>query len=180
MKTSQTLQHAYVILLHALLLGISLLALPMIAHGDGGRVQLQQKADSLLITVFAAPAPLRAGPVDISVLIQNCENDQPVLNAQVQIILRSENGMTARAEATRAEAKNKLLYATLVNLRESGRWQIEVAVKQEAKETRVAGTLVVAPALPFLLGYWRWLALPPFAIALFVLNQRLKSRMSAR
>ena len=141
---------------------------------------MQQKADSLLITVFAAPAPLRAGPVDISVLIQNFENDQPVLNAQVQIVLRSESGMTVKAVATRAEAKNKLLYATLVNLAESGRWQIEVAVKQEAKDSKVIGSLVVAPALPFILGYWRWLALPPFAIALFVLNQRLKRRMRAR
>lgn len=140
-------------------------------------MQLQQKTNSLLITVFAAPAPLRAGPVDVSVLIQNIENDQPVLDAQVQIILRSESGVTVRAIATRAEAKNKLLYATLVNLAESGRWLIDVEVKQGTGDSKVAGSLVVAQALPFLLGYWRWLALPPIAIAVFVLNQRLKSRM---
>lgn len=161
-------------------MGISLLALPMIVQGDGGRVQLQQKADSFLITVFAAPAQLRAGQVDLSVLIQNFENDQPVLDAQVQIILRSESGMTARAEATRADAKNKLLYATLVNLPESGRWQIEVEVKHGATKSKVAGFLLVAPAWPLFLSHWRLLALPPFAIALFILNQRLRSQMSAR
>lgn len=166
--------------MRALLLGISLIALPTISRADGGRVQLQQKADSLLITVFAAPAQLRAGLVDVSVLIQNFENDQPVLDAQVQVILRSQSGMTVRGEATRAEAKNKLLYSTLVNLPESGQWQIEVEVKQGAKDSKVAGSLVVAPALPFFLGYWRWLALPPFAIVLFILNQRLKNRMRAR
>jgi hypothetical protein len=174
------LQHASSIVSRSLLLSILLLALPIIVHGDGGRVQLQQKADSFLITVFAAPAPLRAGQVDISVLIQNFENDQPVLDAQVQIILRGESGMTVRAEATRAEAKNKLLYATMLNLPESGQWQIEVEVKRGAKNSKVAGFLVVSPAWPLFLSHWRLLVLPPFAIALFILNQRLRSQMSAR
>jgi hypothetical protein len=173
-------QNASSVVQRALLLGISLLALPMIVHGDGGRVQLQQKADSFLITVFATPAPLRAGLVEVSVLIQSVENDQPVLDAQVQISLRSESGMTARADARRADAKNKLLYATLVNLPESGQWQIEVEVKHGGTISKVAGFLVVAPAWPLFLSYWRWLVLPPFAIALFILNQRLRSQMSAR
>ena len=53
-----------------------LLATCLILHpasflwADGGTVRLSEEQGRYRITVFTAPAPLRAGPVDVSVLVQ--------------------------------------------------------------------------------------------------------------
>ena len=41
------------------------------AHADGGQVRLTQRHGDMQITVFTSPSPLRAGPVDVSVCIQD-------------------------------------------------------------------------------------------------------------
>jgi Cytochrome c oxidase caa3 assembly factor (Caa3_CtaG) len=51
-----------------LLLVVALVAQVVTTHVHGGRVQLHQAADPFVVTVFTAPTPLHAGPVDISVL----------------------------------------------------------------------------------------------------------------
>jgi len=53
----------------SLLLAAALLVLSSQAHADGGLVELHQVVRQFAITVFTAPVPLRAGPVDISVLV---------------------------------------------------------------------------------------------------------------
>ncbi|HEV3259998.1 MAG TPA: hypothetical protein VG013_24230, partial [Gemmataceae bacterium] len=51
---------------------VSLLSLlPSMAMADGGAIRLSEQKGDYQITVFTAPTPLRAGPVDVSVLIQN-------------------------------------------------------------------------------------------------------------
>ena len=42
-------------------------------HADGGAILARQTINGLGLTVFASPAPLRAGPVDVSVLVQEGE-----------------------------------------------------------------------------------------------------------
>src|SRR6202162_1498789 len=95
------------------------------ALADGGTVQLRKEAGPFMITVFSAPAPLSAGPVDISLLLQNRNGLEPVLDARVSLILRSEaSGAEIQARPTRERAQNKLLYAAPVTLAESGKWQL--------------------------------------------------------
>ena len=47
------------------------------ARGDGGTVRLSRCEGGLRITVFTAPTPFRAGPVDISVLVQDAVTGEP-------------------------------------------------------------------------------------------------------
>src|SRR2546425_1814223 len=87
------------------------------AFADGGTVQLRKEAGPLVITVFSSPAPLSAGPVDISLLLQNRTGLEPVLDATVSLVLRADtSGTEIRARPTREQAQNKLLYAAPVTL----------------------------------------------------------------
>ena len=146
------------------------------AHGDGGAVQFEKSAGPFLITVFATPTPLRAGPVDISLMIQSRDNQQPVLDCQTMVQLRKEGVTSIRSEATHEAAQNKLLYAAQVKVPESGRWELEVAIKRVDVSISVDGEISVAPSAPIFLVYWRSLALPPLFISLFAVNQWLKRR----
>ena len=160
----------------ALVIG-ALLASAVTTLADGGVVQLQQPAGPFIVTVFAAPSPLRAGTrADISVMVQDQKDGQPVLDGKVFVRLYGENGLTISAPAIHENAQNKLLYAAPVNFPEAGQWKLEVTIKSGENAASVFGEMRVVSSRPYLLSYWRSLALPPVIILLFAINQWLKRR----
>ena len=158
-----------------LLLVTALLAFSSRGQADGGFVELHQEVGPFVVTVFSAPGPLRAGPVDISVLVQDRSN-RPVLDGEIFVRLSRGNGMTLVERATREVAQNKLLYSALINLPEAGQWELEVTIKQGKETASITGQVSAAAPTPFLLSYWRSLSLPPIVIAVFALNQWLRRR----
>jgi hypothetical protein len=175
-NTEMTIRYGIILLL-CFLLTLTLLLIPVReARGDGGVIQMTKTTDIFVITVYTASSPLRAGPADISVLIQTRENSEPVLNAQVLIRLHKENGVMITAQATPASAQNKLLYAATMNIPEAGQWEMEVIIRQGDKTVSIAETIVVAPSRSVLHSHWQNLALPPLVVFLFVLTQWLKRR----
>jgi hypothetical protein len=144
------------------------------ALADGGTVQLRTEAGAFVITVFTSPAPLTAGPVDISLLVQNRDGLQPVLDANVSLMLRAQaSGTEIQAKASRQKAQNKLLFAAPVTLAESGKWQIAVTILRNGERTAATGTIDVAPPREMVDSYWGYVALPPFLIVVFVVRERL-------
>lgn len=152
----------------------------LLAHADGGVVQFEKSAGPFVVTVFTTPSPLRAGRVDISLMIQSRENEQPVLDCQAFIQLRKEGAVSIRCEATHEAAQNKLLYAAPIKISEPGLWELEVTIKHDGNSTAVGGEITVASPAPVMLAYWRSLLLPPLIISLFGLNQWLKRRGAER
>jgi len=148
------------------------------ALADGGILQIQRSSGPFVITVFTAASPLRAGPSDISIMIQDSNNYRPVLDAEVTVSLCREGGEAIKAVARREQSKNKLLYAALLSLPDEGRWMIEVTVVRNSQETMISGPIIVAPQQSFLFACWWTLALPPIAIGLFVINQWRKTENS--
>jgi hypothetical protein len=146
------------------------------AQAHGAVAQFTREAGPFVVTVFTTPSPLQAGPVDISLLIQSRENQQPVLDCVALIQLRKDDATTVHSEATHEAAENKLLYQAQVKVPESGVWQLEVAITHESDSVEVGGAITVASSSPVVLAYWRSLALPPLLISLFALNQLLKRR----
>ncbi|MGD9765889.1 MAG: hypothetical protein AB7V27_19540 [Candidatus Binatia bacterium] len=155
------------------LLALPGLALPQGALADGGLVRASQAAGALIITVFSAPTPLRAGPADISVLLQERTGGATVLDGEVQVTLRAAAAPfpVATAAATRAAAVNKLLYAALLDVPAAGRWEFVVDVKARSESHRVAFDADVAAAAPSALAFWPHLALPFIAVALYTVHQ---------
>jgi hypothetical protein len=160
-----------------LFLPVAILLAQANALADGGAVQLRKEVGPFVITVFTAPAPLSAGPVDISLLLQNRNGLEPVLDASVSLILRSEaSGAEIEARPTRERAQNKLLYAAPVTLAESGKWQLDVIILRNGVRTEATGIIDAAPAFEMASSYWSYIAFPPLMIVLFVVRERLIRR----
>jgi cytochrome c oxidase assembly factor CtaG len=144
----------------------------------GGEVYLMEEAGPFLITVFTDPTPLRAGPVDISVMVQDRDRGRPILHAVVTVQLR-EHGTDRPpiiTPALRQQATNKLLYAALIDLPTPGRWELQVHIEQGGVSAWVAGALTVAPPLSVFVSSWSSLLLLPVVIGLISLHQWLSQR----
>ena len=172
-----TLTRRWLILL---LVVISLSLLTPIARADGGVILCRRTATLFNITVFFAELPVRPGPADLSVLVEGPRDNSPILDAQVVVELEHEGGTIIRAEATRSQARNKLLYCSTINFPFAGRWKIRVHAIHGNNAAEVLSDLVVAAPQPVLLSYWKLIAAPLLIIILFILNQWLRRGHSTR
>ena len=153
-----------------------LMLFPLSLFGDGGTVILRQSSGPFLVTVFATPTPLRAGPVDLTVMVQDASTQTAVLDASVIVRVQPEAGPEISTPATRAQAQNKLLYAAPVVLPDSGRYKLDIAVTRGAQTANLSGTLEIAPPEPLLASHWAALSLPPLGVMLFALREWLVRR----
>ena len=150
------------------------------ARGDGGTVRLSRCEEGLQITVFTAPTPFRAGPVDISVLVQGAVTGEPIPEARVtvQLTLRDQPVLQMRRAATSDAATNKLLKAAVFELPEPGRWEVEVAIEGGQRVGRVRFELEAAGRAPQWPVMWPWIGWPAPVILLFSIHQLLVWRKS--
>lgn len=149
------------------------------ARGDGGTVFLLKQKGGYRITVFTAPTPFRAGPVDISVLIQDAATGEPLPQTQVTLRLSQTGQPALEHPATQEAATNKLLRAAQFELPAPGRWQLEVHVEANNEPVVVDGELDAAEPVPRWLQMWPWYCWPALVIALFGVHQVLSRRRAA-
>ena len=158
---------------------VLLLTCAALLRADGGVVQFRKAAGPFVVTLFSNPSPLRAGPADLSVLVESAQTRAPILDATVSLHLRSESGRETDAAATHERATNKLLYAALAAIPEAGTWEVQVTVSRQAGHATAGGRIQVLPAPPAMVHYWPYFAIVPCLIGLFILNQYLKARKRA-
>ena len=153
---------------------IGLFVLVQIARADGGSVICQRTSAAFTITLFSSEMPLRSGPADLSVLLEQPVAQTPILDARVFIALEHESGAIIRTEATRDQARNKLLYCSLLTLPKSGRWKTSLHVVRGNEKADLVYDLFVAAPPSVLLCHWKLISLPPVIIVLFIINQSLR------
>ena len=155
---------------------VFLLAAPA-AWPDGGVVRLRERRGALVVTVFTAPDPLRAGPQDVSVLVQD-PSGAPVLDAEVTLRFDPPAGPRSgfAVRALHSQATNKLLQAAQVDLGEVGEWRLGVSVRRAGQARDLSCPLPIAPATHRVAALWDVFALPPLMVVLFALNQTLRPR----
>jgi hypothetical protein len=156
------------------LLSVSVLFLsPSLAAADGGTVRLSERKGDYQITVFTSPTPLRAGPGDISVFIQNAATLEPVSAMQVTIkaTRRGSPDVIIQHPATTDAATNKLYYAATFDLPEPGWYSLEVFVAGTLGDAQVRLELEAAEPLPAWRAMWPWIGWPILAILLFSIHQ---------
>jgi hypothetical protein len=122
--------------------------------------------------------PLRPGTADLSVLLEQADEHSPILDGEIFFELTHETGVIIRAEATRSQARNKLLYCSLIDLPLAGHWKMRVRARRGNDRAEVLQDLLIAAPQPLLLSHWKLLAFPPTVIILFVMNQWLRGRSS--
>jgi hypothetical protein len=126
---------------------------------------------SITVTAFSTQSPLRPGPADISFLVETNEQSRPVLDAQVFVTFQSETGVTMRTEATHAQARNRLLYCTLIDLPQPGHWKMTLLVVHAAERMEFVSDLAVSQPQSPLIAQWKLMAFP-FAIAILFIFQQ--------
>jgi hypothetical protein len=148
---------------------------PGAAHGDGGAVRLSQQAGPYRVTVFTAPTPLRAGPVDVSVFVQDGAGRETLPDVTVRITLTPAGrpGQPLEARASHEAATNKLFQAATFDLPGPGRWQLVVTVEGPRGEARCACEIEAEAPPPRWAELWPWFAWPVVPVVLYVLHQVL-------
>jgi hypothetical protein len=146
-----------------------LLTLIIVIHSmalaDGGKLQWRKQAGDLVITLFAAPD-------EISVLLQNREGLEPVLDAEVSVAFSSG----AKLTLTHEQAMNRLLYASSTALHEPGRAPVTISIVRNGQHLETNGVIDVIPVLPDRTAYWGYFTFPPAMIAAYALRERLINR----
>jgi hypothetical protein len=144
-------------------------------YADGGTLQFQKQAGPFTVTLFSMPVPVRVGAADLSVLVQDSQNNT-LVDGRVTVHLSKADERDIVAVATTAQATNKLLYAAPVELPKAGKWHVRIDVARAGLSGEAEGEIDVLPEEPPLEAFWTYFAIVPFGVLLFVLNQWLKRR----
>ncbi|MBI3412331.1 MAG: hypothetical protein HY040_28765 [Planctomycetes bacterium] len=143
---------------------------PTEVRADGGALRYLERQGGYEIAVFTAPAAVRVGPVDISVLVQDAGARKPIANVEISVQLeRAETVLDQRATAELAT--NKLFQAAHFDLPLAGTWSVCVRVRGPAGDAEVVFDMEVTDSLPPWRAWWPWVFWPIAAIGLFLFLQ---------
>jgi len=173
--------------------------LARLGWADGGAIQFQGDAGSLHVTVFTLPPILSAGPVDVTVLIQDRSKLNPLLDARVTFDLSQETNPGLEKEAWSPPAcalnaplsltgiparlnhgENRLLYGSIVQIPSSGIWKLKINIARDSETESVSTLLKVNPPPSPPIAYWHLFILPPLGVLGFFLNRTAKSQRHAK
>jgi hypothetical protein len=152
---------------------LACLLLPGPARGDGGRLQLSETSGNYRITVFTAPNPCRAGPVDVSVLVQDAVTGAVLPDATV-VVTATDQVTPARPieqPATGEAATNKLFHAAILDLPNPGLWEMTIRIDGPRGQAVSRFEVEVADPIPPWVSLWPWLTWPAVVIAVFGVHQ---------
>ena len=164
--------------IHMLTILAFLILLPSsLARADGGAVRLRQRSGGYQVAIFTSPTPFRAGPVDVSVLVQDAATEECLPGAQVTVCLKATGtGRTLECRATTDAATNRLFHAAVFELPEPGWWDVEVAVDGPPGPALLRFGIEADGPAPRWLELWPWFTWPALVVALFGLHQVLIRR----
>jgi hypothetical protein len=141
-------------------------------NADGGAVQLSEVKGPYRITVFTSPTPLRSGPIDISVLVQDAFTGAVVPDAEVTIKVNPLDRPTEQLaeSANRANATNKILLASTFDLPTSGSWDVRLNVHGSLGTEEVRCRIELSEPWPEWLGMLPWILWPLIPIGFFFVH----------
>jgi hypothetical protein len=171
----------------------AVLFLARTSKADGGAIQFQGDAGPFHVTVFTLPPILSAGPVDVTVLVQDRYKLSPLLDANVTLDLVArgdrpmwkdgwsppscsfdKSGTLTGIPAKLDHGENRLLYGALVQIPNSGSWQLRINIQRDHEAESVGTLLEVHPPASPPLAYWHLFILPPLGVLGFRLNQQAR------
>jgi hypothetical protein len=152
--------------------------LPAVTRADGGTIRLSERHGPFQVTIFTSPTPLRAGPVDVSVLVMDLASGRPIQDAEVTVraMHLASRGESIVISATSGAATNKLLRAAVFELPAAGTWRIEVDVQSQLGPARVHFEVDVAEPPPRWVSLWPWITWPGLVMVFFGVHQWLVRR----
>ena len=162
-----------------MLLVVVFLFQPLAAlYADGGAVRLSEQRGNYRITVFTSPNPLRAGPVDVSIFVQDAAPGEPVPDAQISVRAapRERPEAAIHQRATSKAATNKLFQAALIDLPEAGWWDVAIIVEGLRAPVEVHFEMEAEQPLPRVWEMMPWITWPVVVVFLFLVHKGLVQR----
>lgn len=152
-----------------------------IVRADGGLIRLMEQQGRYRLTVFTAPTPMRVGPVDVSVLVQDAVTGDLVPDAAVTIRVAPAGCPEQHVSylATTAAASNKLFRAAQLEIPQTGRWEIRVMVTDGLGKVECQFDVEVAERSGWGNDLPLWIGWPAVAVLLFAVHQFLVSKRPA-
>ena len=166
------------------------------ARADGGIMLAREVQGAFTVTTFITSEPQQNKPVDVSVMVQERNSNDAILDATVKLVFTPPAGSFAEpneqecgapgmsgsnphferftVEATRRQASNKLLYAAPVKFDAAGVWQLHTFIKRGGDAVKVTCSFSVSTSPHKWIGLLPYLLLPPLMVALFAVNQWLR------
>jgi hypothetical protein len=144
------------------------------ARAHQGAVRLCERAGDYQLAVFTLPTPFRAGPVDVSVLVQDAVTGESVTQARVTLRLTARvSGQVLEQPATNGPSGNRLFREAAFELPEAGWWDVEVSVDGPRGPACARFPIEAGEAPPRWLDLWPWFGWPALAVVLFGLHRAL-------
>jgi hypothetical protein len=146
---------------------------PATAFADAGAVRVSQRHGDRQITVFTDPTPLRTGPIDVSVLVQDAATGGAVLSDKIDIAIAplGLSSTTGRYRATNMTASNKLFQAANFDLPHAGWWKFTIDVASPQGAARLHFEAEAGDSLPPWQALWPWFCWPILVVSFYALFQ---------
>ena len=163
----------------ALLIVLALFAISSAARADGGHIALHATSGPYTVTLFTMPEPLVAGPVDLSLLVQDASTGAVLGDASAEGTLALTGGAAAQTTITLGHqaATNALLLAGTASLARPGSYALTLRVTRPGSAPEVFSTVLPVGAnhrrrTTLVLA----LVVPLAIILLFLVNQESKQK----
>ncbi len=161
----------YLVLLLACLPGAA-------AWADGPHIAFHGTEGAYTVTLFSAPDPLVAGPVNLTLMVQNAGTGQLAVPSKAEGQLRLAGQVPVRFLFSSGSADADRLPAATAPLLKAGTYTLELNVSVEGDApARFTGVLPVAENHGQRNTVLWAVFLPLAAVALFLLNQYGKAQM---
>jgi hypothetical protein len=143
---------------------------------------MRQAAGPFVVSLFTTPESLAVGPADLSVMVEEQGSGEVLLDADVVIVLTSEDAGSAPviAHLSHAHATNRLLQDAVVQLPHAGRWHAGLHIREAGREASASTDLTVANYSARRGTVWLFAILPICVVALFAWLQVAKQRARRR
>ena len=145
---------------------------------DDQVLRLQQQAGAFAVAVFSPPEVLDTGLADFSVLVQDRDTLQPLLDAVVDLRAQDDGNATpaSSVRATAHDSEVKLMQSAELDLASAGGWTLHIAVAHGADRVEFSLPVQVVKAESGIALPWPYLILLSFAaILLFAYVRRHRS-----
>ena len=145
------------------------------SEDDDLALRSSQTSGPFVVSVFALPGDLDAGSSEFSVLVQDRDTLQVLLNASVDLQAQQSTAAqsTATVRASSDDSENKLLQSVEVDLPSEGDWTLAVHVAHDRQSSELALPLrVVKPEAGVTIHWWYAVFLAFAAILAFAYRRR--------
>jgi len=144
------------------------------ARGDLGVLVADGNAGPYRVSVLVAPVPVRAGPSQWSVLVQDAGGN-PVDAVEVSLEWQPPDPHAGILRVA-TPGRHPFYRSSNVMLPKTATWRVGVRVRGDEGSGRLAFDIHVAPRLGTWRTYWPALLVPALALVLFLVHQFLKLR----